>query len=110
MYMYYNNTPKPLLPQCMVGTLHIWLHIVLNLLLRRMNMVYHNTFNVEKHRNFVHVVPFSCLLIAMCRDLKPENIMLNSTGHVVLTDFGLSKESLYGDATTHTFCGTVEYM
>jgi p70 ribosomal S6 kinase len=44
------------------------------------------------------------------RDLKPENIMLNSKGHVVLTDFGLSKESLYGDATTHTFCGTVEYM
>jgi p70 ribosomal S6 kinase len=36
--------------------------------------------------------------------------MLNSAGHVVLTDFGLSKESLYGDATTHTFCGTVEYM
>ena len=44
------------------------------------------------------------------RDLKPENIMLNSRGHVVLTDFGLSKESLYGDATTHTFCGTTEYM
>ena len=36
--------------------------------------------------------------------------MLNSNGHVVLTDFGLSKESLYGDATTHTFCGTIEYM
>ena len=44
------------------------------------------------------------------RDLKPENIMLNGKGHVVLTDFGLSKESLYGDATTHTFCGTIEYM
>ena len=44
------------------------------------------------------------------RDLKPENIMLNSRGHMVLTDFGLSKESLYGDATTHTFCGTIEYM
>ena len=44
------------------------------------------------------------------RDLKPENIMLNWQGHVVLTDFGLSKESLYGDATTHTFCGTIEYM
>ena len=45
-----------------------------------------------------------------CRDLKPENIMLNGDGHVVLTDFGLSKESLYGNATTHTFCGTIEYM
>ena len=49
----------------------------------------------------------ACLV---CRDLKPENIMLNQQGHVVLTDFGLSKESLYGDATTHTFCGTIEYM
>jgi len=44
------------------------------------------------------------------RDLKPENIMLNGTGHVVLTDFGLSKESLFGSATTNTFCGTIEYM
>ena len=44
------------------------------------------------------------------RDLKPENIMLNGDGHVVLTDFGLSKESIHGDATTNTFCGTVEYM
>lgn len=44
------------------------------------------------------------------RDLKPENIMLNGQSHVVLTDFGLSKESIHGDATTHTFCGTIEYM
>ena len=44
------------------------------------------------------------------RDLKPENIMLNSAGHVVLTDFGLCKESIHGSETTHTFCGTIEYM
>lgn len=44
------------------------------------------------------------------RDLKPENIMLNSSGHVVLTDFGLCKESIHGSETTHTFCGTIEYM
>ena len=54
---------------------------------------------------FLHNVCVCC-----GRDLKPENIMLNGSGHVVLTDFGLSKESLYGDATTHTFCGTIEYM
>jgi p70 ribosomal S6 kinase len=44
------------------------------------------------------------------RDLKPENIMLNGSGHVVLTDFGLSKESIHGEETTNTFCGTIEYM
>lgn len=44
------------------------------------------------------------------RDLKPENIMLDSTGHVVLTDFGLCKEAIDGDSRTHTFCGTIEYM
>lgn len=44
------------------------------------------------------------------RDLKPENIMLNGKGHVVLTDFGLSKESIHGETTTNTFCGTIEYM
>lgn len=43
------------------------------------------------------------------RDLKPENIMLNALGHVVLTDFGLSKESI-SEGQTHTFCGTIEYM
>eukprot|EP01136_Pigoraptor_vietnamica_P044440 Opistho-1_new@21198 len=45
------------------------------------------------------------------RDLKPENILLDSQGHVVLTDFGLSKEAIHDSATkTHTFCGTIEYM
>jgi len=45
------------------------------------------------------------------RDLKPENIMLDADGHVVLTDFGLSKESIHDEEDrTHTFCGTIEYM
>jgi len=26
------------------------------------------------------------------RDLKPENILVQSDGHIVLTDFGLSKQ------------------
>ncbi|CAJ0585987.1 unnamed protein product, partial [Mesorhabditis spiculigera] len=44
------------------------------------------------------------------RDLKPENIILDSAGHIKLTDFGLSKEAIEGDIKTHTFCGTIEYM
>jgi serine/threonine protein kinase len=29
------------------------------------------------------------------RDLKPENILLDSTGHIRLTDFGLSKQGIF---------------
>ncbi|NP_001296628.1 ribosomal protein S6 kinase 2 beta [Hydra vulgaris] len=45
------------------------------------------------------------------RDLKPENILLDVDGHIKLTDFGLSKESIYDvENKTYSFCGTVEYM
>ena len=38
------------------------------------------------------------------------SILLDSDGHVKLTDFGLSKESIFDDSKTYSFCGTVEYM
>ena len=34
--------------------------------------------------------------------------MLDSDGHIAVTDFGLSKENLEDKA--YSFCGTVEYM
>jgi serine/threonine protein kinase len=45
------------------------------------------------------------------RDLKPENILINYAGHIVLTDFGLSKTGLVNkDAKTNTRCGTPYYV
>lgn len=44
------------------------------------------------------------------RDLKPENILIDAKGHIKLTDFGLVKTHMFGNATTGTFCGTPEYI
>lgn len=44
------------------------------------------------------------------RDLKPENILLHETGHICLTDFGLSKDLDPMNPEATTFCGTPEYL
>jgi tRNA A-37 threonylcarbamoyl transferase component Bud32 len=44
------------------------------------------------------------------RDLKPENCLLDADGHLLLTDFGLSKVAVDENDHCKSILGTVEYM
>ena len=44
------------------------------------------------------------------RELKPDNIVLDEEGHLLLTDFGLSKQGMNATDFTQSFCGSIAYL
>jgi len=50
------------------------------------------------------LLKYSINKFALCN-----SILLDTEGHISLTDFGLSKQPL-DDSKAYSFCGTVEYM
>ncbi|AMD22120.1 HGL220Cp [Eremothecium sinecaudum] len=79
---------------------------------------------LEENTVAFYAAEISCALLflhgkgVVYRDLKPENCLLNERGHLVLTDFGLSKKSVHQSDTPndgepvgelYSIIGTPEY-
>lgn len=71
-------------------------------------------FSEEQSRFFVAQIGLALghlhSLDFIYRDIKPENILMDETGYICLTDFGLAKQLSQETAVTHSFVGTPEYL
>lgn len=75
----------------------------------------HENFPVDQVRIYIAEIVLAMEQLhkrnVIYRDIKLENILLDADGHIVITDFGLSKELIEGRLEkAYSFCGTIEYM
>ena len=81
---------------------------------RIMNKQRDNMFTEQAVRPYICEVAFALNYLhqnnILYRDLKPDNILIQSDGHIKLTDFGLSKRLSIDVELTQSFVGSTAYL